>query len=218
MSEQDNPGALWGGPRRGRPAKDPGLKLTPAQQAEYGRAKAGKEEWVSAAVAAYMLGISTDTLRKRRQRKVGGLLPEYQAPKSNRQGARYRWSSVQRCAMPGHDDRLEEQRREVDRLRVSNEALGQELADVKDLLAQLLARDGAGLKTLVTQSFWAVDEHQYIQGLAALHAGCAYQPLTWLEALTRPWTHERDREPYHRVASQRLELIRDALDRGQSAG
>ncbi|MFZ7095511.1 hypothetical protein ACOPJQ_08530 [Luteimonas dalianensis] len=159
---------------------------------------------MSAAVAAYMLGISSDTLRKRRQRKASGLLPEWQEPKSNRQGARYRWSSVQRCAMPGHDDRLEEQRRKVEQLQ-------DQVADMEALLRAVLAESGAGAQALAKTQAWAVDEKQRVLGLAALHPSHPFQPLDWIEALTRPWVSESARQPYHHAAELRLDEVRHAL-------
>lgn len=195
-----DPNILGSNPR-GRPRTKPVGQLTPSQEAEYAKARAGQAEWVSAAVAAYMLGISVDTLRKRRQRNAIGLLPEWQEPKSNRQGARYRWSSVLRCAMPGHDDRLEEQRRKVEQLQDQVEAL----------LRAVLGESGAGAQALAKTQAWAVDEKQRVLGLAVLHSSHPFQPLDWIEALTRPWVSESARQPYHHAAELRLDEARHAL-------
>lgn len=195
-----DPNILGSNPR-GRPRTKPVGQLTPSQEDEYAKARAGQVEWVSAAVAAYMLGISVDTLRKRRQRKASGLVPEWQEPKSNRQGARYRWSSVQRCAMPGHDDRLEEQRRKVEQLQDQVEAL----------LRAVLGESGAGAQALAKTQAWAVDEKQRVLGLAVLHPSHPFQPLDWIEALTRPWVSESARQPYHHAAELRLDEARHGL-------
>lgn len=205
-----DPNILGSNPR-GRPRTKPVGQLTPSQEDEYAKAKAGQAEWVSAAVAAYMLGISVDTLRKRRQRKASGLVPEWQEPKSNRQGARYRWSSVQRCALPGHDDRLDEQRRELERLREASRTHEQRMADMEALLRAVLAEGGAGAQALAKTQAWAVDEEQRVLGLAALHPSHPFQPMDWMEALARPWVSEPARQPYHHAAELRLDEVRHAL-------
>lgn len=198
-----DPNILGSNPR-GRPRTKPVGQLTPSQEDEYAKAKAGQVEWVSAAVAAYMLGISVDTLRKRRQRKASGLLPEWQEPRSNRQGARYRWSSVRRCAMPGYDDRLDEQRRKVEQLQ-------DQVAHMEALLRAVLAESGAGAQALAKTQAWAVDEEQRVLGLAALHPSHPFQPMDWMEALARPWVSEPARQPYHHAAEVRLDQVRHAL-------
>lgn len=133
MSPRD-PDILGGRP--GRPSKDPKpLALTAAEEDEFSKARSGKLEWVGPGVAAYVLGISKDALKKRRQRNEG-LVPEHKPVRSNRQGAQYRWSSVVRCA--GAE-------------RIQSDVLAQRLDDVVAALKKLglegLEKDLPGLTT-----------------------------------------------------------------------
>ena len=194
-------GALWGGSRDVVVATDSRQSLTLAQQDEMARARSGQRQWVGPAVAAYMLGISQDTLRKRRQRKVAGKVPAWEPAKSNRQGVRDVWSSVERCANPAHDDVLEKQTRDI-------EALKRQLHDQQELLRRLLERNGQGLQALATDHAWAVDDDQRVVGLAVCNPGMSWRPMSWHEALLAAWDAEASRQPYHDAAAGLLERVR----------
>uniref|UniRef100_UPI00404518BB hypothetical protein n=1 Tax=Stenotrophomonas sp. 3(2025) TaxID=3456023 RepID=UPI00404518BB len=61
-----------------RPAQPKPIELTHAEELELAKAKAGRVEWVGPGVAAYILGISKEALKKRRLRGEGVViwLPE----------------------------------------------------------------------------------------------------------------------------------------------
>lgn len=181
--------------RPGRPARKPRshAELSPAEERELAAAKQGKREWVGPGLCAYMLGISKEALKKRRQRR-DGLLPEHKEARSNREGAKYRWSSVARCA--GAE-------------RFQSEVLAERLEDV----AALLRRHG--IAALPSDLPWAADAQGRLVGLSALHPGLVAQPLSFEEALSRPWVSEGIRAPYHRLAS---DLLNDAAARVRKAG
>lgn len=173
MSPRD-PDILGGRP--GRPSKKPKpLALTAAEDEEFSRAKSGKLEWVGPGVAAYMLGISKDALKKRRQRNEG-LIPEHKPVKSNRQGAQYRWSSVRRCA--GAE-------------RIQSDVLAQRLDDVVAALKKL------GLEGLEKDLPWAYSRADRLVGFASLHPQLPARALTVLEALDAPWVSSEARQPFH---------------------
>lgn len=173
MSTREN--GLMGG-RPGRPPKAPGpLALTVTEEEELAKAKAGAREWVGPGVAAYMLGISKDALKKRRQRNEG-LIPEHRQAKSNRQGAQYRWSSVVRCA--GAE-------------RIQSDVLAQRLDDV---VAALKKRGLAGLEQDLP---WAYNHADRLVGFASLHPQLPARALTVLEALDAPWVSCEARQPFH---------------------
>ncbi|MGM1041681.1 hypothetical protein [Stenotrophomonas sepilia] len=169
--------------------------MTAAEDEELSKAKSGKLEWVGPGVAAYMLGISKDALKKRRQRNEG-LIPEYRPVKSNRQGAQYRWSSVDRCAgaermtrstlplaqavepYPGAES-------------IPPNVLAQRLDDVAAVLEKL------GIEGLERHLPWAYNRADRLVGFASLHPRLPARALTLLEALDAPWVSSEARQPFH---------------------
>ena len=168
--------------RTPREARTP-TELTPAEENELAAAKQGKREWVGPGVTAYMLGITKETLKKRRQRR-DGLVPEHREATSNRGGTKYRWSSVARCA--GAE-------------RLQNDVLAQRLEDVVALLVK------KGIAVLGADLPWAFDARGRLVGLAVFHPGLLAAPLSVLEALEEPWVSELIRAPYHAMAIEVLE-------------
>jgi len=178
------------GARPGRPPKTPGpLALTATEEEELAKAKAGGREWVGPGVAAYMLGISKDALKKRRQRNEG-LIPEHRPAKSNRQGAQYRWSSVVRCA--GAE-------------RFQSDVLAQRLDDI---VAALKKR---GLEGLEQDLPWAYNHGDRLVGFASLHAELPARALTVLEALEIPWVSSEARQPFHNWAMDVLQSAAESV-------
>lgn len=165
-----------------RPAQPKPIELTPAEELELAKAKAGRAEWVGPGVAAYILGISMEALKKRRLRGEG-VVPEYRAARSNKHGVRYRWSSVVRC---GGAERFQ------------SEVLAGRLEDVVEVLKKL------GLKGLEQDLPWAFTEDGRIRGLASFHSQLPATPLCISEALGRPWKSSRERELFHNLAIQSL--------------
>ena len=187
MSPHEN--GLLGG-RPGRPPKTPGpLALTATEEEELAKAKAGGREWIGPGVAAYMLGISKDALKKRRQRNEG-LIPEHRPAKSNRQGAQYRWSSVVRCA--GAE-------------RFQSDVLAQRLDDI---VAALKKR---GLEGLELDLPWAYNHADRLVGFASLHPNLPARALTVLEALEIPWVSSEARQPFHNWAMDVLQSAAESV-------
>ncbi|HDX0955642.1 hypothetical protein GIW57_03400 [Stenotrophomonas sp. PA-6-5C] len=193
MSPRD-PDILGGRP--GRPSKDPKpLALTAAEEDEFSKARSGKLEWVGPGVAAYVLGISKDALKKRRQRNEG-LIPEYRPVKSNRQGAQYRWSSVERC---GGAERMTRSTLPLVQAVepyagaecIPPNVLAQRLDDVVALLKKL------GVEGLKKDLAWAYNDADRLVGFASLHPQLPARALTLLEALDAPWVSSEARQPFH---------------------
>lgn len=187
MSPRD-PDILGGRP--GRPPTNPSpTVLTKAEDDELSKANEGKREWVGPGVTAYMLGISKDALKKRRQRNEG-LIPEHRQAKSNRQGAQYRWSSVKRCA--GAE-------------RVQSDVLAQRL---DDFVAALKKR---GLEGLEEDLPWAFNGADRLVGLSTLHPHMPARALTVLEALDAPWVNGEARQPFHEWAMGVLQVAAERV-------
>lgn len=183
----------WLPVRKGRPPATRGpVTLTPAEEDELAAAKANKRVHVGPGVTAYMLGISKDTLKKRRQRGVG-MVPDHVPAKSNRDGVAYVWASVVRCAGA--------ERFSQDVLLQQIEALKQR-ADDQDAVMEALraALKDQGLAGLEQALPWAVREDQRIQGLALLHPELPAIPRTLMAALECPWVNEAARQPYQKIA------------------
>lgn len=165
-----------------RPAQPKPIELTHAEELELAKAKAGRVEWVGPGVAAYILGISKEALKKRRLRGEG-VVPEHRAARSNKHGVRYRWSSVIRC---GGAERFQ------------SEVLAERLEDVVNVLKKL------GLAGLERELPWAFTDDGCIRGLAGFHTDLLAMPLSTIEALGRPWLSVEDRTPFHELAVQSL--------------
>lgn len=171
-----------------RPAQPKPIELTRAEELELAKAKAGRVEWVGPGVAAYILGISKEALKKRRLRGEG-VVPEHRAARSNKHGVRYRWSSVVRC---GGAERFQ------------SEVLAERLEDVVKVLKRL------GLAGLERDLPWAFTEERRITGLSGFYPKLPAAPLSINEALRRPWTSTEARAPLHDLC---FETLSDALDR-----
>lgn len=179
-----------GGRRPGRPPKNPGpFVLTYSEDVELTQAIDGKREWVGPGVAAYMLGISKDALKKRRQRNEG-LIPVHRPARSNRQGVQYRWSSVRECRdaewyqRSMMDERL---RRTEDRLESAEKLLAEALAALRQ----------AGIPGLEQKLPMALNDSDRLMGLAVFHPHRPARALTVLEALEIPWVSSEARQPFH---------------------
>lgn len=193
--------------KRGRRSVAPGpLTLTPAEETELAAARANKRSHVGPGVAAYMLGISKDTLKKRRQRGTG-LVPEFAPAKSNRDGAAYLWSSVVRCAgAERFDQSILIERTDVLKQRAdAMDKQSDELAVVLEALRSALRRQG--LPGLEQQISWAVSSDTRVMGLAVLHPMLPAAPMTLADALHAQWSNGAVRQPYHEIA---VELLRSA--------
>lgn len=165
-----------------RPAQPKPIELTQAEELELAKAKAGRVEWVGPGVAAYILGISKEALKKRRLRDEG-VVPEHRAARSNKHGVRYRWSSVVRC---GGAERFQ------------SEVLAERLEDVVKVLKKL------GLAGLERDLPWAFTEEQRIRGLSGFYPKLPAAPLSLNEALRRSWVSVEDRAPFHDLVVQSL--------------
>ncbi|WP_099475840.1 hypothetical protein [Stenotrophomonas muris] len=165
-----------------RPAQPKPIELTQAEELELAKAKAGRVEWVGPGVAAYILGISKEALKKRRLRGEG-VVPEHRAAKSNKHGVRYRWSSVVRC---GGAERFQ------------SEVLAERLEDVVEVLKKL------GLAGLERDLPWAFTGEGRIKGLADFHPYLPAIPLPTSEALRRPWVSLEGRTPFDDMAARSL--------------
>lgn len=185
--------------------RHPGPALTAAQECEYGKAKAGELEWVSPAIAAYVLGISTETLKKRRQR---GEIPPHAVSRDApvRLGARFRWAWVIEHA--GHQRTVElttevaELRRETDRLAAEVRNQGALISELVDML-----RKGGGARSLLLEREWSEDAQQRIIGLAEKVAGKTKRSLSWMDALAQPWANLAAMEPYALAADKLLDQL-----------
>lgn len=183
MTTATEPDGELMGLRPGRPPSQPKpIELTPAEELELAKAKAGRVEWVGPGVAAYMLGISKEALKKRRLRGEG-VVPEHRAARSNKHGVRYRWSSVVRC---GGAERFQ------------SEVLAERLEDVVEVLKKL------GLAGLERDLPWAFTAEGSIRGLGRFHPQLLAEPLSLNEALRLPWVSMDDRLPFHQLAVQSL--------------
>lgn len=165
-----------------RPAQPKPIELTRAEELELAKAKAGRVEWVGPGVAAYILGISKEALKKRRLRGEG-VVPEHRAARSNKHGVRYRWSSVVRC---GGAERFQ------------SEVLAERLEDVVKVLKKL------GLAGLERDLPWAFEGEGRIKGLSAFYSRLRAMPLSLNQALRQPWTSAEDRQTFHDLAIQSL--------------
>ncbi|HHA2422557.1 TPA: hypothetical protein ACOD9U_000334 [Stenotrophomonas maltophilia] len=183
MTTATEPDAELMGLRPGRPPGQPKpIELTPAEELELAKAKAGRVEWVGPGVAAYMLGISKEALKKRRLRGEG-VVPEHRAARSNKHGVRYRWSSVVRC---GGAERFQ------------SEVLAERLEDVVKVLKKL------GLAGLERDLPWAFTAEGRIRGLGRFHPQLLAEPLSLKRALRQPWTSTEDRRPFQDLAFRLL--------------
>ena len=197
------------GGRPGRPPKNPGpFALTYTEDIELSQAIEGKREWVGPGVTAFLLGISKDALKKRRQRNEG-LIPVHRPARSNRQGVQYRWSSVREC---------------VDAEGYQRSILQERLTKVEDRLASteksleeaLLALSRAGVAGLKKKLPMAVNESDRLLGLAMFHPHFPARALTALEALDAPWVSSEARQPFHDWA---MGVLQAAAERAvQAAG
>ena len=178
--------------------------MTPAEQDELVAAKANKRIHVGPGVTAYMLGISKDTLKKRRQRGVG-LVPDHVPAKSNREGVAYVWASVVRCAGAERftQDVL------IQQIEALKQRADEQAAVVEALRAALKQQGLAGTEQEVS---WAVREDQRIQGLALLHPELPAIPRTLVVALESPWVDEATRQPYEEIAIELMVVARQAID------
>ncbi|QGL96390.1 hypothetical protein FEO90_06170 [Stenotrophomonas maltophilia] len=165
-----------------RPARPKPIELTQAEELELAKAKAGRVEWVGPGVAAYILGISKEALKKRRLRGEG-VVPEHRAARSNKHGVRYRWSSVVRC---GGAERFQ------------SEVLAERLEDVVKVLKKL------GLAGLERDLPWAFEGEGRIKGLSAFYPRLRAMPHSLSQALRQPWTSAEDRQTFHDLAVQSL--------------
>ena len=165
-----------------RPARPKPIELAPAEELELAKAKAGRVEWVGPSVAAYILGISKEALKKRRPRGEG-VVPEHRAVRSNKHGVRYRWSSVVRC---GGAERFQ------------SEVLAERLEDVVKVLKKL---DLAGLERELP---WAFTDEGRIKGLSGFYPTLKAVPLLLNESLRRPWMTGKDCLPFHHLAHELL--------------
>jgi len=194
------------------PAKIRQTGLSQAEEDELAAAKANKRTHVGPGVAAYMLGISKDTLKKRRQRGAG-LVPDHVAAKSNRDGAAYVWASVVRCAgAERFDQNVLVERTDV--LKQRTDALDKQsdaLAAAVDALRFALRLQGAG--GLEQEISWATSSDRRIMGLAALHPTLPATPMSLLEALQAHWSSDAVRQPYHQVAVELLSSAERAVSK-----
>lgn len=211
---------ILGGPKVGLIRKDrlrPNVILNDAQEEELKDAKAGRVEWVSPAVAAYMLGISTEGLKKRRQGASGGVVPEH---KKHGKSFVYKWTSL--LAQSAEVDHLQKVQSDLmEQVAQLREALSQERQATQKrdaLFGQLLSRLGIDLDALAVMTLWATDHEGRLTSHAAVADGETWAQvkegrhsatLTWMEALRAPWRHENDREPYHQAALAVLEHARE---------
>lgn len=194
----------WLPVRKGRPPATRGpVTLTPAEEDELAAAKANKRIHVGPGVTAYMLGVSKDTLKKRRQRGVG-LVPDHVPAKSNREGVAYVWASVVRCAGAERfsQDVL------IQQIGVLKQRADDQDAEMEALRAALKERGLAGLEQELP---WAVRaEDKRVVGLAQLHPQHIASPMTLTNALQMLWISDQARDPYHALA---VDLLRDIAAR-----
>lgn len=192
-----------------------GPKLTPAQEREYGKAKAGSLEWVSPAVAAYVLGITTETLKKRRQR---GDIPANAVSHDARArvGARYRWSWLTRNGPLGPAAELAS---EVKELRSKNDQLEADVRHQNAVISELLdiLLKSGGSRGLLVEREWSADAQRQLIGLADKVAGKMTRRMSWLDALAAPWATLEVMEPYVLAADQLLDRLLEGLRDSTSA-
>lgn len=185
--------------------RHPGPTLTASQESEYGKAKAGKLEWVSPAVAAYVLGISTETLKKRRQRgDIPARAVSQDAPV--RVGAKYRWAWVIEHASPQQTVELT---KEIAELRGETNRLVAEVHKQGALIAELvdMLRKAGGARGLLLEREWSEDAQQRLIGLAEKVPGRTNRQLSWLQALAQPWANLAAMEPYALAADKLLDQL-----------
>lgn len=215
---------ILGGPTVGVIRKDQlrsNITLNSAQEEELKNARAGRVEWVSPAVAAYELGLSTEGLKKRRQGASGGVVPEH---KKHGLTYRYKWTSIRaQSADVDHlqkvqSDLMEQVVKLREALNQEKEARKQDKQEQASLFGQLLNRLGINLDALAVLTLWATDPAGRLTGHAALadadtwaevKEGHHSVTLTWMDAMRAPWRDEEDREPYHRAA---LAVLDQAYD------
>lgn len=217
---------ILGGKRRGRPRKDPTsplVALSKQHEEELSRARIGLESNVSGAVAAYMMGISLDSLNGRR-RAGRGLIPDYTRAKSNKDGTRYNWRSVLDCSEAEVNGRwISAGRKRTEAEGAS--ALSAALAAAKVRRAEAEAEIASltrelrrhGIKALERMLPWSVDDRGRVLGTAAAYPARPAKPHTTVEVLQMQWVEQRSREVLMDAADSILSDTRRALSSAREA-
>ena len=178
---------------------------------------------MSGTVAAYMMGISVDTLNSRR-RSGRGLFPDYTRAKSNKGGTRYNWRSVLDCSeaevnvrsiSAGHE------RSERDDYRTLSLALAaakirraEADAEIESITRELRRR---GVQALERMLPWAVDVHGQVLGYAVAHPSYPAKPLTVVAALQMPWAEPSRRDALNDAVDSILSETRKVLRSARKA-
>lgn len=209
------------GKKRGRPAKisesqELNQKLSAAQRQELADAEAGLVGWVSPAVAAHVMGITTSALQKRRQGKSLGIMP---TTRNGPGGFEYEWNAV-RGQSPELVKSTEAMRRRIQEQEATIGNLQSDQAAIKSVLRDMAGwmnkegHLGINVDALNVMALWTTDNQGRLTGHAALADANAWAhvvqgqhsaTLTWMDALRQPWRHEDDRAPYHQAALGVLE-------------
>ena len=178
---------------------------------------------MSGTVAAYMMGISVDTLNSRR-RSGRGLFPDYTRAKSNKGGTRYNWRSVLDCSeaevnvrsiSAGHErSELDDDRTLSVALAAAKIRRAEADAEIESITRELRRR---GVQALERMLPWAVDDRGRVLGSAAAYPARLAKPHTTLEALQMPWVERCLHDVLMCAVDSILSDARQAMSRAREA-